>query len=300
MHALRNWKLVRAPFAIIALLFLLDPRPVLSQVAVPREIVLGKVHILHSTILNQDRPYWVYLPPSYSSSVETERTFPVLYLLDGGAHFNVTSGIVHHLSAATSDVLAMPETIIVALPNMGRTHNMTPAHIDSGAFSENSGGAPQFLAFLRDELMPEIQAHYRVTQERTIVGHSLAGLFALNVLLTAPETFTHYIAVDPGLFWGDAYLVRKIRDWRPVDTGLSLTVYIAQGNSPLSDYEDKSLKKAHESAIRSFRKLLEARKGKNVRTGFDYFPNEGHRSVVLPALWQGLVFSHKHHIPPHP
>jgi predicted alpha/beta superfamily hydrolase len=164
-------------------------------------------------------------------------------------------------------------------------------HIDSGAYSEDSGGAPQFLDFLRTELMPEIQAAYRVTQERTLVGHSLAGLFALDVFLKAPESFEHYIAIDPAVFWGDHYLVKRIKSWHASAKGPAISVYIAQGNSPLSDYEDHSLKRSHEMAIREFRRLLEARKGSQVRTGFDLFGSETHRSVVLPALWRGLMFT---------
>jgi predicted alpha/beta superfamily hydrolase len=298
MRVCSNLTLVRSLTVGAVLLLSLCGGLAISQTAAPRYIVLGQVLTLHSDILNQDRPYWVYLPPSYGSSTESGRRFPVLYLLDGGAHFNMVTGVVHHLSAPNSGTFHMPESIIVAIPNMGRTHNMTPVHIDSGAYSENSGGAPMFLDFLRKELMPEIQENYRITQERTIVGHSLAGLFALNVLLTAPETFSHYIAIDPRLFWGDQYLVHQLRAWRAPNASPPLSVYIAQGNSPLSDYEDVSLKKSHEAGIRNFRKLLETRRCKSIRTGFDYFGAETHRSVVLPAVWQGLEFTYKSYVPP--
>jgi uncharacterized protein len=287
-----------ARFVIFCGIFAIHPA--LSQVAAPQDIVLGQVQVLHSSILNQDRRYWVYLPPSYESSASTGRAFPVLYLLDGGAHFNMATGVVHHLSAPNSGTFLMPETIIVALPNMGRVHNMTPVHIDSGAYSEDSGGGTQFLEFLRKELMPEIESKYRTTPERTLVGHSLAGLFALNVLLTAPDTFAHYIAIDPSLFWGDQYLVHQVKTWRAPTSGPAPSVYIAQGNSPLSDYEDVTLKKQHEEGIRNFRKLFGARKSSQIRSGFDYFPDETHRSVVLPALWRGLLFTYENYVPPRP
>lgn len=300
MQTIYSSSLIRAFLFGLALSFIFEARVAFAQVVAPRDIVLGQVLVLHSDILNQDRTYWVYLPPSYSSSADSGREFPVLYLLDGGAHFNVATGVVHHLSSPNSDTLRMPETIIVAIPNMGRTNNMTPVPITSGAFSENSGGAPLFLDFLRKELIPEIEEHYRVTQERTIVGHSLAGLFALNVLLTAPETFAHYIAIDPSLFWGDQYLVHQLSGWQPPVSAPPLSVYIAQGNSPLSDYEDKELKEAHETGIRDFVSLFDTKKGSAIRTGFDFFANETHRSVVLPALSQGLLFTNQNYIPSRP
>jgi hypothetical protein len=47
---------------------------------------------------------------------------------------------------------------------MGRTHDLTPTHVTSGPYSENSGGAADFLRFMGDELIPEIETRYRTNR----------------------------------------------------------------------------------------------------------------------------------------
>jgi predicted alpha/beta superfamily hydrolase len=254
-------------------------------------IVLGQRYSIRSEVLKQDRPYLVYLPPSYSAEGDAKR-FPVMYLLDGGAHFNAATGVVHHLSSPNSGVGRMPEMIIVALPNMGRTHNLTPTHVTSGPYSENSGGAADFLRFLRDELFPAIAARYKTTDERILVGHSLAGLFALNVFLEEPETFDHYIAIEPSLWWDSQLLVQRLARQSVRTFSRPITVFIAQANSPAAEYTDPKLKKQHEGAIRTFSKLLAKRQNPSFRAGYEFFRDETHVSSPLIGMYRGLLFTY--------
>lgn len=254
-----------------------------------QDIVLGKRFLFHSDILGQDRPLLVYLPPSYAD--EASRRFPVLVLLDGGAHFNDVTGIVHHLSSRNSAVLRMPETIIVALPNVRRTHSLTPTVVTRGPYAEDSGGAADFARFLREELFRKIEADYRVTPERTLVGHSLGGLFALNLFLEQPDLFDHVIAIDPSLWWDDQLLVKKLAAQKARTFDRPKSVFIAQANSPASEYTDLELKRQHESGIRKFSKLLAKRQNADFRFGFEFFVDEDHLSVPLIGTYRGLLFT---------
>lgn len=64
----------------------------LSSLAVaqqdPESLVIGRKITLHSRVLNEERPCWVYLPASYEAAAGAGRSYPVVYLLDGRAHFN--------------------------------------------------------------------------------------------------------------------------------------------------------------------------------------------------------------------
>jgi hypothetical protein len=62
-----------------------------------------------------------------------------------------------------------------------------------------SGGGPAFMQFIATELIPHIPAQYRTEPYRVFVGHSLAGITALDALYTMPETFNAYMAIDPSL-----------------------------------------------------------------------------------------------------
>ena len=255
-------------------------------------IVLGQRLSIHSEILKQDRPYLVYLPPSYGAEGSVKR-FPVMYLLDGGAHFNAATGVVHHLSAPTSGVGRIPEMIIVALPNMGRTHNLTPTHVDHGPYSESSGGAADFLRFLREELLPSVAARYRVSDERILVGHSLAGLFALNVFLEEPGTFDHYIAIEPSLWWDSQLLVHRLSAQSTRTLSRPVTVFIAQANTPANQYDDLEIRKQHESGIRMFSKLLSKRQNSSLRAGYEFLRDEDHSSAPLMGMYRGLLFTYR-------
>jgi predicted alpha/beta superfamily hydrolase len=86
-----------------------------------------------------------------------------------------------------------------------RTRDFTPTHDEAFAriYPERTmGGAPQFLAFIRDELQPWVNANYLVDPESSMYfGHSLGGLFATYALLTRPETFGCYGIGSPSLWW---------------------------------------------------------------------------------------------------
>src|ERR1700739_904124 len=94
-----------------------------------QSIQIGEKFTLHSRILNEDRPYWVYLPPSYRDATYAPKRYPVLYLLDGDLHFASASGIVQYMSGAEYwENLQIPELIVVAIPNTDRTRDFTPSH----------------------------------------------------------------------------------------------------------------------------------------------------------------------------
>jgi predicted alpha/beta superfamily hydrolase len=251
----------------------------------PDSLVLARKFTLHSNILQEDRAYWVYLPASYELKGAVEHKYPVLYLLDGRAHLNVLTGIVHHLSSYGSAVQRIPEMIVVALVNTKRSRDFTPTHMTSGPYSENSGGSVAFLRFIKEELIPQIESRYRALPERTLVGHSLGGLLALNAYVEQPELFRTYIAIDPSLWWDDQVLIKRLRQQPARTFSASVSVFVAMA----SNVENKE---PHETAIQRFRSILETRKSASLRVQYQYFEDETHLSVPLIAIYRGLLFAY--------
>jgi predicted alpha/beta superfamily hydrolase len=65
---------------------------------------------------------------------------------------------------------------------------------------QESGHAAAFAEALQDELLPFIERTYRTDPtDRTLWGHSLAGAFALYVLLEGPRLFHRTIATSPSV-----------------------------------------------------------------------------------------------------
>src|SRR5688572_26309704 len=59
-----------------------------------------------SKILSEARPFWVYLPLSYEGA--KDRRYPVLYVLDGDAHFQWVCGLVRFMSEINGNFI-IPE-----------------------------------------------------------------------------------------------------------------------------------------------------------------------------------------------
>lgn len=218
--------------------------------------------------------------------------YPVLYLLDGRAHFNALTGIVHHLSSDSSAVWRIPEMIVVAPTNTKRTRDLTPTHVTSGPYSQDSGGAATFVRFMQEELIPKIESTYRVLPERTLVGHSLGGLFVLSAFIERPALFRHYIAIDPSLWWDDQVLVKRLRQQPASQIMSPVSIFIATASSRV-DRSEAAVKERHDDAIRQFESILERRKGGPLRVQSRYFDDETHLSVPLVAIYAGLLFAYE-------
>lgn len=180
-------------------------------------VVIGQRYTIHSDVLGEDRTILVATPDGYET--DPAARYPVLYLLDGDAHFHHATGIVDFLA----DNGRMPRVIVVAVPNPSqdaRTRDLTPRHESEFAFPgvradsifPTAGGADAFLRFLTDELAPLVEREYRTVPFRILVGHSFGALFNAYALLEDPDAFQAHIAISPSLWWDERRLVGEADD----------------------------------------------------------------------------------------
>jgi predicted alpha/beta superfamily hydrolase len=256
-----------------------------------QDINIGKKYSMHSNVLKEERPYWVYLPHSYEAG--GKQRYPVLYLLDGDLHFQSASGVVQFMSRSINGNCQIPEMIVVAILNTDRTRDLTPTHTKIGiagteeARLESSGGGNAFLKFFQEELFPEIDSEFHTLPARILVGHSLGGLLAVHAFLQKPDMFQAYIAIDPSLYWDNHLLAQHAENKIKTIRKLRKTIYISSANSPaLLNNNPIKMRRA----IRKFVKTLEAAQSVSFRLGFQYFDSEDHGSVPLLSLYYGLLF----------
>ncbi|WP_158538711.1 alpha/beta hydrolase-fold protein [Chitinophaga skermanii] len=153
-----------------------------------------------SKILQEQRHIWVHLPPGYNE--QTSTCYPVIYVLDGNVHYKYVAEAVDYL--ASYDVNRMPRAIVVGIEHEDRGKDLNLQHAQLPNGTQDSAirkdmGAPLFTQFLQQELVPYIDQHYRTAQYRVLIGHSLAGLFALYTKLNAPQLFNYTILISPAL-----------------------------------------------------------------------------------------------------
>jgi predicted alpha/beta superfamily hydrolase len=192
-------------FAALAALALLAA-PLAAQATSPADPV--PVHDSFTVVsrsLGEDRPINVYTPPGYHDAPAAR--FPVLYMPDGG----IDEDFPHVVKTVDSLIAlgAIRPVLVVGIPNTQRRRDLTgPTRVAAdSAIAPVVGGSGAFRRFVAEELIPAVEGRYRVTDERAIVGESLAGLFVLETFLDEPALFRHYVALDPSVWWNGAAIV---------------------------------------------------------------------------------------------
>ena len=264
----------------------------MSRIFPPVFIPHTEVRILPSAIVQQEYKIFIALP---EEGFNPEKRYPVLYLLDATALFGCVTEIVRLMQVRDE----LPEMLIVGVAypyetykeTLGpRARDFTPTIDESWlnkivktrpyVVNHGTGGADKFLQFIRDELIPFIEANYHVDgQDRTIAGGSFSGLFALYTLFQHPDTFNRYIAVSPSLWWDNGVLFNLESEFAKNGDELPVEVFISMGS-----LED-------EDTIEDVKRLAERLKDRDDK-GFEIrtciFEDETHLSGVAGALSRGL------------
>jgi predicted alpha/beta superfamily hydrolase len=228
---------------------------------------------VQSTALGEARRVNVYVPPQYRApSGGAAAPLPVLYMPDGGLNEDFPH-VVHTVDSLIARRLIRP-VIVVGVPNTERRRDLTgPTRVKSdSAIAPRVGGSAAFRRFLREELVPEVERRYRTTKERGLIGESLAGLFVVETLLEEPTLFTHYIALDPSLWWNAGMLVDSAAARIAAFDAAARTLYLASSREP-------------STAVGSARldSLLRARPPSGLRWRYEPRPDLEH-STIFRAL----------------
>ena len=175
--------------------------------------------------------------------------------------------------------LNMPKTIVVGIANIDRKHDLTfPTAVDD--LKKNyptTGGSEKFIRFIEHELQPFITKNYKVSDKKYLLGQSLGGLLATEILFKKPELFTHYIITSPSLWWDDQSLLK--------DAALYLEkikqkvyVYVAVGEE-------------HKVMIKDAKTLAETLKKypKTISTDFQFFSKENHATILHNSLYHAFL-----------
>ena len=200
-----------------------------TSVARVDSILAHETFTIQSVAVGESRKINVYTPPQYSGS---GKKFPVLYMPDGG----LDEDFPHVIRTVDSLIAlgAIRPILVVGIPNTQRRRDLTgPTRVRTdSAIAPKVGGSAEFRRFIRDELIPEIDHRYRTTHERGIIGESLAGLFIMEAFLDDPDIFTHYIALDPSVWWNNGAIVDSAASHLARFDSKPRTLYFASSLEP--------------------------------------------------------------------
>lgn len=236
-------------------------------------IVIGAAHDLPSKVLAETRRINVYLPAGYA---EGTRTYPVLYLLDGGVAEDF-----HHITGL-AQVGAMnghlADVIVVGIAGVDRRRDLTSPSSDPRDRKDapTHGGAARFRSFLADELRPHIAATYRTDGRAALMGESLAGLFVVETFLRQPALFDSYVAVSPSLWWDFGGLAKAAPALLASHPSGARRLYLSLGDEGPAMGLDPLLA------------ALKAAPQKDLTWRYDPRPEEHHNTIYHPAAGAAL------------
>ncbi len=249
-----------------------------------KQIVIGTIDSLYSDVLGEQREIWVHLPEKMDSG----KKYPVIFLLDGPAHFYTTTGLLKLLTQWN-----MPPSILVGISNTDRIRDYTPTNVpfQRGRKSPTSGGAANFITFIDSELKPYIRDKYPTEDMSTVIGHSTGGLFVVYAYLHHPSVFDAYLAIDPSLWWDKEKLVTQSQGLINPEIHQNKSLYIAAANSTgIDTTRVRKLKSVSTEMLRAnlhFHDIL-IKNRDQLDFEWGYYGDEDHGSVVVPGLYNGL------------
>jgi hypothetical protein len=231
-------------------------------------IIIGETITVSSRHLNKDMIIDVYLPAGYS---EKSDLYPVLVTCQ--SHFLHVSGITADLAWKNST----PELIVASVRNYS-SGDFVPEKIEG---HPDSGGADRFIAFFRDELIPDLDSRYRTRPFRIFYSGSFGGGFCVYMFLSQPDVFNAYLAATPAIdFEGGSPLIMD-----------NLQSYLAKNS-----YQDRFLYLGVENEphlvplLEKFVGILGEADMKGSKWEYHPFLDEDHGSIANKVIYHGLKF----------
>jgi predicted alpha/beta superfamily hydrolase len=262
-------------------------------------IQIGTIDSISSKVLNEERKIWVHLPRSAQNTGFAKQKYPVVYLLDGDAHFSSVVGMIEELSEINGNTIC-PEMIVIGITNTNRSRDLTPTHSDVDLpfvpqnISEQSGGGEKFTQFLEKELIPYIDGKYPTASYKTLIGHSFGGLTAINILTNHTNLFNSYIAIDPSMWWDHQKFLAETQKKLANKNLANVSLFLAAANTMddtmdiVKVRKDTTVFTRHIRSILDFNDFLKQDKKSKLNYHYKYYNDDNHGSVPLIATYDGL------------
>lgn len=240
-----------------------------------KDFVLGKTETFHSNELNEERTLNIYLPGGYDAS----QSYPVIYLLDGSADedFIHIAGLVQY---GNYDWIKMvSKSILIGISNIDRKRDFTfPTTIEQDKKDyPTTGSSAKFITFIEKELQPFVESKYKTSGSKTIIGQSLGGLLATEILFKKPTLFTNYIIISPSIWWDNESLFKINPKFLQTDFSQKTKVFVGVGNEG----------KVMENDARKLYRIL-SKQNKNIESHFHFFKESNHGDILHEAVYKAF------------
>lgn len=247
--------------------------------------VLGVIDKIQSKVLGEERIVNIYFPQGYNKNDTTK--YPVTYLLDGSADEDFIHVVGLYQFNSFEWINRVPKSIVVGIATVDRRRDFTyPTTIEKDKKKyPTTGHSDKFITFIEKELQPFIENKYKGNTSRTLIGESLGGLLATEILLKKPTLFNKYIIVSPSLWWDNGSLLNQPSAILLENFRQKTEVYIGVGKEGLTPAE---IPRVMEVDANLLAEKIKSSKSKSVQVYFDYLPEEDHATIMHQAVSNAL------------
>lgn len=190
---------------------------------VPQRQVTGdlRLHEFPSLVFGNTRTLRVLVPDGYDSPENARRRYPVLYLNDGQNLFDSTTSVFNpmewHVDETVRALVAagrIPPLIVVGIDNAGRRERFKEYFPYVDQYLRPPEPDPQgkrYQDFLVDEVLPFVEARYRILRDATnrgLGGSSAGALAAMYAVVARPGVFGRLLVESPSIYVDDAHILR--------------------------------------------------------------------------------------------
>ncbi|CAI8181831.1 MAG: Ferri-bacillibactin esterase BesA [Bacteroidia bacterium] len=290
-------------YRIVSLLLFVTPL-MINQHAIAQTTVSQTEHFqnrivdsIFSKTLNENRDFWIRLPEDFNPA--NEKKYAVIYLMDGFSLENTLKAVYDNYWGHY-----LPHMILVGVSNRSkRTRDLTTSKVKmrrGSAMNLETGGAETFTRFMENELIPYIDSKYPTIAYRTLIGHSYAGLFTINMLFNHKHLFQNYIAIDPSLDWDDQKLLKQVKEKLITESYEGKSLYVSLAAEQLHMWnenitidnimDDSSEFTLFARSIIDFSTFAKSQKQSELNFSWKVYNEDLHGTVPLPSIRDGLIF----------
>lgn len=250
-----------------------------------KPFALGVIEEMQSTELSEKRILNIYLPEGYNA--KDTINYPVVYLLDGSADEDFIHIVGLYQFNSFEWINRVPKSIIVGIATVDRRRDLTfPSTVaEEKKRYLTAGHSDKFISFLENDLQPYIQKKYKTNSSKTIIGQSLGGLLATEILLKKPGLFNEYIIVSPSLWWDNGSLLKV----SPKAITNKTRVYIGVGKEGITPGDPPRVMEVDANLLAD---KIQNIKNPNTIVYFDYLPQEDHATIMHLAVFNALRILH--------
>ena len=112
--------------------------------------------------------------------------------------------------------------------------------------------------------------------QNMIIGQSLGGLLATEILMTKPEMFNDYIIVSPSLWWDKEKMVNKSPGYFKENTSLNKRVFVSLGK------EHPLMHKVADLLVNS----MQSSGNENLKVKYEPILDEDHATILHLAVYK--------------